>query len=180
MDGSGMALAPLGVMLVPLGFLLHLAATMQRGREYAEGRVESDDPRYFRNLLTASVAGAVLALGGFLALANSPAHPGVDYGSTHLILAILAAGVTAGFFAFSVAGGGRGEADLANIISITYMALYYLLFGALSFYMGKSQEIHDAEGMTILGPFVLFGIMVVSVLFNFWDYRRAPKASSTD
>jgi hypothetical protein len=178
MDGSGMALAPLGVMLVPLGFVLHLAAIMQRGREYAGDQVEPD-AKYFRNLLTASLAGAVLALGGFLALANSPAHSGVDYGSTHLILALLAAGVTVGFFSLRVAGAGPGEADLANVISISYMGLYYLLFAALSFYMGRSQEIHDAEGMSILGPFVLFGIMAVSILLNYWDYRRVMDASGT-
>jgi len=71
--------------------------------------------------------------------------PGIvpDYSSVLTILSLLAAGIIAEFFVFSHGQAAHDEKFFPNAIAICFMGLFYLLFGAVSFYIGKGKVIKE-------------------------------------
>lgn len=157
------------MLLVAAGFGLCLSVLLIRAIIYKKD--ESEWKCYYCFLALCIVASFIAFL-GFNKLASAPTGTGADYSSVLTILSLLAAGIIAGFFVFSHTERAHNEKFFPNAIAICFMGLFYLLFGAVSFYIGKSEDIHIAERITILIPFIMWVILVVNTLFDFWDYRE--------
>jgi hypothetical protein len=56
--------------------------------------------------------------------------------------------------------------------------LFYLLFGAVSFYIGKSEQIHKVEYASTIVPVIMALILAVNSLFDFWDYNREKEENN--
>jgi hypothetical protein len=126
-------------------------------------------------ILGLSIIGNVIALFGFFKLSTGPANPSVEYSSVLTILSLLSAGVIAGNFTFSYQEAAADERLLPNLISSCFTILFLFLFGSVSFYMGKSAQVSRAEEITILGPLIMFLIMITNTIFDFWDYREVDE-----
>ncbi len=165
-----MTYVTLGVALCLLGFMLCLAAVAVRAERYPDRCVRELRPRY-SSLLILSLIGNSIAFFGFRSLVSAPGSSGADYSTVLSILSLLATGVITGNFVFSYRKQAEDEAFLVNLISIWFMALFYLLFGAISFYMGQDHKVHGAPGIAMIAPLIMSMILVANALFDFWDYR---------
>ena len=126
-------------------------------------------------ILGLSIIGNIIALFGFFNLSTGPANPCVDYSSVLTILSLLSAGVIAGNFTFSYQEAAADERLLPNLISACFTILFLFLFGSVSFYMGKSAQVSRAEGIAMLGPTIMFLILITNTIFDFWDYREVDE-----
>ncbi|HEV7645805.1 MAG TPA: hypothetical protein VGO50_17835 [Pyrinomonadaceae bacterium] len=116
------------------------------------------------------------ALGFFLLISDTPyvqtaGKAAPAYSSAIGILSILAAGVTAGFFSFTYNNVGGKEVVLPTLISVCFVIMFYLVFGAISFYMGRDKGIHDIEFITPLGTIIMWLLLAANVGYDFLDYR---------
>jgi len=160
----------MGVVLVLGGFGLCLVVLVVRARMYDNKEPELNW-KYYYTFLTLCIVATFIAFLGFNILASGPAGPEADYSSVLTILSMLAAGTVAGFFVFSHGEKGHRERFFPNAIAICFMGLFYLLFAGVAFYIGKSASVHAAERASVLVPFIMWVILVVNTLFDFWDYR---------
>ena len=152
-----------------LGFILQLLAVAIRATVYRNQHFTLSWSYAFLTIL--SIIGCVFAFVGFTIFAHAAVHPGVDYGIILTVLALLSAGIIAGFFTFSYQEAGNNDKCFPNFISIGFTLLFYLLFGAVSFYIGKSEQIHKVEYASTIVPIIMALILAVNSLFDFWDYN---------
>ncbi len=151
------------------GFTLQFVAILIRAIAYRNQNFAVNWKYALLTLL--SINGCVLTLVGFIVLAHSPAQIGVDYSVILTVLSLISAGIISGFFTFSYQEAGKNDKYFPNIISVCFTLLFYLLFGAVSFYIGKSEEIHKAEYASTIVPIIMALILAVNTLFDFWDYN---------
>jgi len=151
------------------GFLLALTAISLRAALFP-GRKVTDCRLYF-GLKVLAIFSTVIAGLGFSCMAHAPADvSGADYSQVLSLLGVLAAAALIGFFTYKSSGTGAiGQ----TVASASFMGLFYLLFGAISFYLGMSTSMHQASGMGSLLPFIMWVFLVVNVLLDFADYPAA-------
>lgn len=95
---------------------------------------------------------------------------GADFSSVLSILSLLAAGVIAGKFAFSYHEVASDERFLATALSILIVLLFYVLFGAVSFYAGASETVSAAPKIELVIPAIMAIILFSNTLHDYWDY----------
>jgi hypothetical protein len=152
------------------GFLLALCSTILRAILYNKKNFEMD--RKYYSLLLLSLIGSVLGYIGFFQLAQSPIDAsGLDYSQILTVLSLLAAAIVTGFFAFTFTEAADDEIQITTAILICFVVLFYLVFAAISFYSGKSANIHNAPYAMSIIPTIMWVLLVANALFDFWDYR---------
>jgi hypothetical protein len=68
------------------------------------------------------------------------------------------------------------EGLFTTFLAVGYKILFLLLFGSLSFYMGKSDiGWSEAEWSQITVPVIMGTILLTNTIFDFWDYREVDK-----
>ncbi len=60
---------------------------------------------------------------------------------------------------------------MPTLISVCFVIMFYLVFGAISFYMGRDKGIHDIEFITPLGTIIMWMLLAANVGYDFLDYR---------
>jgi len=162
------------MLLVAFGFALSLLAVLWR-LTYRTRYIDLDFKYYF--LLLVSVLGTFLAFLGFRELASGAINEtNLDYSQILTVLSLLAAGIITGYFTFTYEQSAEDERPLTTALSSGFAFLFYFTFASISFYMGKSKQIHGAEGANIVGPIIMWVLLLANSLHDFWDYRKAqPK-----
>lgn len=118
------------------------------------------------------IEGSVIGFIGFLRLAHLPVDSSqIDYSQILTVLSLLATAVITGFFSWSFTESAKDENFIVTAISVCFIGLFYLLFSAISFYMGQSENIHNAPYAAILVPIIMWLLLTVNTLLDFWDYR---------
>ena len=151
------------------GFILALSAISLRAALYP-GRKISQCGLYY-GLMALALAGTIFAAAGFACLIHSPIEAqGADYSQIVVMLALLAAAVLVGFFGYKPSGKG---AVMQTVASASFMALLYFIFGAISYYLGKGANTHQAPEVAGIVSFTLWLILAVNAVRDFADYREA-------
>ena len=161
--------------LVALGFALSLVAFILRG---LRPRRNWGLDRQYYGLLGLSVFGSVLAFIGFLRFSHGTPNTG-DYSQFLTVLALLASGIISGYFNFTFDQAAEDEKFFPSALSICFILLFYLVFTAISFYIGKSNKIHDVEGANIIAPLIMLILLVAIAVREFWDYRKYDRDSAS-
>jgi len=102
-------------------------------------------------------------------------NTGVDHSSILSVLSLLSAGVIAGNFAFSYQDASDDEIILPNAISLVFVNLFYLLFGAVTYYFAESTDVLSVSGFTWILPTIMTLILTANTLNNYWDYREVSE-----
>jgi NADH:ubiquinone oxidoreductase subunit 2 (subunit N) len=157
---------------VAVGFALSLIAVLLR-LAYGTRNIKLD--RKYYTLLLISLIGTFLAFSGFRQLAGVAINETVDYSQILTVLSLLAAGIITGYFTFTYEQSAPDERFLPTALSTCFALLFYLVFGAISFYMGKSKDIHSTEGANTVGPLIMWVLLLANSFHDFWDYRKFPK-----
>lgn len=170
MGGGGLALVFVGMIVAVVAIILR-AFFFRKSRHFEFGW-------HYYLCISMSMFGTVLAaLGYFLLITESPVgtapptNTTSDYSPILSVLSILAAGITAGFFAFSYNDMGNEEIILPTLLSICFVILFYVVFGALSLYMGRSRQVHFAEYVSVFGPLIMWMLLAANVAYDYLDYR---------
>jgi hypothetical protein len=169
---GGFALVLVGCLFGVLAIVLRAFVFKKDGRKIQFEKASSKWWYYL--LITMAMFGTALAaLGFFLLISDTPNTSKIapSYSSAIGILSILAAGVTAGFFSFTYNNVGGEEVALPTLISVCFVIMFYLVFGAISFYMGRDKGIHDIEFITPLGTIIMWLLLAANVGYDFLDYR---------
>ena len=95
----------------------------------------------------------------------------MDYSQILTVLSLLAAAIITGFFTFTFTEAAPDKHLMPSAISSCFVVLFYLVFAAISFYMGKSGHIHNAPYATCVVPMIMWVLLVANVVYDFWDYR---------
>ena len=155
---------------VIFGGVLSLLAIIMRPCIFKNRRQTKQNEYWY--LMALSIAGNFLGLFGFYQLATgSISTNSDDYSQILTVLSLLATAVITGFFAWSFTEAGTDEVPVTTAISACFTSLFYILFFALSFYIGKSGNTHNAEYAAFISSSIMFLILVVNTLLDFWDYR---------
>jgi hypothetical protein len=174
---GGFALVLIGCLFGVLAVVLRAIVFRKDGRKITFGW-------WYYLLITMAMFGTVLAALGFFLLISDLPNAGKTvpaYSSAIGILSILAAGVTAGFFSFTYNNVGEKEIVLPTLISACFVIMFYLVFGAISFYMGRDKGIHDIEYITPLGTIIMWMLLAANVAYDFLDYRdHRPKDTTAN
>lgn len=159
------------MLLVVLGFGLSLTAVLLR-LTYGTRKIKLD--YWYYSLLLVSVVGTLVAYLGFRELASVVVNEAVDYSQILTVLSLLAAGIITGYFTFTYEQSAADERFLPTALSTLFALLFYLTFGSISFYMGKSKQIHSTEGANTVGPIIMWVLLLANSFHDFWDYRKPP------
>ena len=116
--------------------------------------------------------GNALAFFGLSSLASGPATPKVEYSSVLGVLSLLSAGAFAGFCAVEYERARENESGLLNFLSVLFMTLFYLLFSAICYYIGKSENMHQVEAVSYVIPIIMAILLEVNTVIDIWDYRK--------
>lgn len=155
---------------VIVGLILALISTILRATLYKNRKIPIDAKSY--TILCLSLLGGIIGAIGFFQLAQTPIDTsGVDYSQILTVLSLLAAAIVTGFFTFTFTEAADDELLLPSAISGCFVVLFYLVFAAISFYMGKSSHIHNAQYATSIVPSIMWVLLVANSLYDFWDYR---------
>jgi hypothetical protein len=154
---------------VALGFVLSLAAFLLRASKRRTGW--NLNFKYYR-LLILSVVGSVFAFVGFLRFSHGTVND-VDYSQILTVFSLLASGMIAGYFSFTFEQAADDERFFPFALSTCFILLFYLVFAAISFYMGKSRRIQSIEGANIIAPVIMGMLLLAISVREFWDYRKA-------
>ena len=158
--------------LVAAGFALSFLAVLLR-LAYRTRFIKLG-PKYYA-LLFISVIGTFVAYLGFKQLTGEAVNEAVDYSEILTVLSLLAAGIITGYFTFTYEQSAEEERFLPTALSTCFALLFYLTFGAISFYMGKSKQIHSTEGANSVGPVIMWVLLLANSFHDFWDYRKSSK-----
>jgi hypothetical protein len=166
------------MVLVLAGMFFAVLAIVMRAIVFRKSRRIEFGWQYYL-LLMSALFGTMLGAAGFYMLTGTSINAGttssaVDYSQILGILSLLTAGITAGFFSFSYNNTDTEEIVLPTILSVSFTVLFYLLFAAISFYMGKSKFVHNVEYADVFGPLIMWFLLVANMAYDFLDYR-APK-----
>jgi hypothetical protein len=159
------------MLLVALGFGLSVVAVLLR-LTYGTRRIKLNLKYY--TLLLISITGTFLAYLGFKRLAAVAVNEAVDYSQILTVLSLLAAAIITGYFTFTYEQSAADERFLPTALSTLFVLLFYLVFGSISFYMGKSKQIHTTEGANTVGPLIMWVLLLANSFHDFWDYRKPP------
>lgn len=154
---------------IAFGFILSLIAFIIRGlkarRDWKLGW------KYY-GLLALSVVGSIFAFIGFLQLSHATPD-NVDYAQVLIVLSLLTSGIISGYFNFTFDQAALDEKFFPSALSICFILLFYLVFTAISFYIGKSSRLHEAEWANIIAPLIMMILLIAIAVREFWDYRKA-------
>jgi hypothetical protein len=163
-----------GWLLLINAFCVAVYCIIIRFKRYPDRKV--DIIRKYWCLIIIAIIGDIIALIGFIILSYAQSNPCNKYSSILTILALLSAGVIASFFAFSYRMAEHDEGLFTTFLAVGYKILFLLLFGSLSFYMGKSDiGWSEAEWSQITVPVIMGTILLTNTIFDFWDYREVDK-----
>ena len=96
-----------------------------------------------------------------------------NYETILSVLSLMATGAIAGMFVFTYQDAAKDESILASIIAFLYLSIIYILFGSISFYLGKSVDIKKLNELAFILPIVMALFLIIIILYNNWDYREA-------
>ncbi len=163
----------IGLLLLLCAFGIAVYCTYERSRLYPE-RIFGINKTYWR-IIGIAILGDIIALIGFIFLSYGQSNPCVEYSNVLTILSLLSAGAIASNFAFSYQTAKTDESSFTFLLAVGYKILFLLLFGSLSFYIGKSVQVSKAEWIQIIVPVIMFIIVFTNTIFDFWDYRDVGK-----
>ena len=135
---------------------------------------KKSNPR-FTMLLLISLTGNIFAFFGFKLLIEQSPKVGIDYSNILLILSLLATGIITGNYTFTYQDSRTKDSIFPNVISIFFTILFYFLFGAISYYMGKSESISSIESVSLIIPIIMTLVIITNILFDYWDYLNEEK-----
>jgi hypothetical protein len=132
----------------------------------------------FRICLGLSILGNIVAFLGFHFIAAGYGKPGycdiadnTAYSDALTVLSLLSAGAFAGFCAVEYDKARKDEYNLLNIISLLFISLFYVLFTAICYYIGKSPQTNRMECLSWIVPIAMLLLLLVFVVIDIWDYR---------
>jgi hypothetical protein len=161
------------IYVVLIGLILGFGSVILRTILFTSRKITLDKKYY--GLIGLSLLGSAVGSWGYHDLISGNVDTATDYSQILSVLSLLAAGIITGFFTFTFTHAAEDERVLASAISACFVLLFYIVFAALSFYMGKSPHIHRAAYSNIVGPLIMWLLLVANTLFDFWDYREEPK-----
>jgi len=155
---------------VIFGLALALLSTILRATLYKNRKIPLNRKYYL--LLCLSLVGGIVGAIGFFQLAQTPIDTSaVDYSQILTVLSLLAAAIVTGFFTFTFTEAADDEILFPSAISGCFVILFYLVFAAICFFMGKSGHIHNAPYAIIIVPTIMWLLLIANTLYDFWDYR---------
>ncbi len=163
-----------GLILVIIGGFLAVAGIMCRFAFFLESRDIPFTWKYYL-CIGLSFLGTIPATVGFYLLTQIPVNSIQDYSQILTVLSILATGIITAFFTFSYANLKGDEVALPTLLSVCFVILFYFVFFAISFYIGKSKLIHNNENVEVFVPWIMWILLVANMMYDFMDYRRTPK-----
>ncbi len=153
-----------------MGLILALLSSILRAVKYKVRETPMNLQYYW--LLSLSLIGSIVGAFGFSQLAQTSIDPSsVDYSQILTVLSLLAAAIITGFFTFTFTEAASDERLIPTAISCCFVVLFYLVFAAISFYMGKSSNIHNAPYARFFVIAIMWVLLVANHLYDFWDYR---------
>jgi xanthine/uracil permease len=155
-----------------IGLILGFGSVILRTILFTSRKITLDKKYY--GLIGLSLLGSAVGSWGYHDLISGNVDTATDYSQILSVLSLLAAGIIAGFFTFTFTQAADDERVLTSLISGCFVVLFYTVFAALSYYMGKSAHIHNAAYTSFVGPFIMGLLLVGNTLFDFWDYREVP------
>lgn len=161
-----------GEILVIAGLLLAVAAIMCR-MLFFHSRVIVFNRKYTLCLVLAFL-GTLPAYIGYIILFSQTSintTPGVDYSQILTLLSLLAAGTITGFFTFTYENVREDEKVLPTLLSMFFVAMFYLLFFLISYYAGRSKLTHNIEGAAVFVPSIMWLLLLANTAYDFLDYR---------
>ena len=162
----------LGIVLVSLGLIISLIVLILRACIIPRPIRTNRQRQCFKVLLSYSVFAVAVASIGFILLAKGPDEGHSNDTSILTILALLSVGIIAGFFEFSyrMTHTERLHRFLSNAVAICFNVLFYLLFGAVSYYIGRSTDVENFKTATFIIPTIMGIILLGNTFFDYWDY----------
>lgn len=173
-----------GMCLVIIGTAISLSVNIIRGiclkRKPPKGKEAKYSKRNFIFFLV-SIAGVFVATIGFYPLLFCQIKTIEKPEAILTVLSILSAGTIAGFFTFSY-GKAAGSINFSskilpnpekffpNLISFCFQATFYLLFTAVSYFVGKSCFSYASPYLEWVILFFIFLTLVSVIAFDYWDY----------
>ena len=160
--------------LVIIGCLITIGIIIARAIVF-KSRVIKFDLKY-RLLFWGSLIGPIAAAIGSYMLIKTPisSNKEADYSLILTVVSLLATGVITGFFTFRYQNVDSDERVSPTALSCFFAALFYTVFGLISFYLGKSKVTHNLEGVEIWIPAILWMLLSANVIYEFLDYRVKP------
>jgi hypothetical protein len=107
-------------------------------------------------------------------LANGSGTPTGNQRAILEVLSFLSAGAVAGFWGIEYQNADDDETHLLNIISALFVILFYVLFTAICFYIGKSTEMQNTPGASWVVPGIMVLLLEINAVIDIWDYRKLP------
>jgi hypothetical protein len=129
----------------------------------------------FRMCLGLPLSANLVAVLGFHGLANGSGTPNGDQRAILEVLSLLSAGAVAGFWGIEYGEAHCDETHLLNIISALFVILFYSLFIAICFYIGKSTEMQKTPGASWVVPGIMALLLEINAVIDIWDYRKPRK-----
>ena len=177
--GPSTMFTAIGFAIALLGLVFSLFSIIWRSIRYKDGKVAPNDRFYWLWLMGLATVGCILGtIGFFLIVQTSIDSSGVDYSQILTVLSLLAAAVVVGWFTFTYAQALEDEAQITTAISCCFFILFYIIFAAISFYMGRSSHVHKAPYTTCIVPIIMGLLLLTNTLFDFWDYRKSSYSSN--
>jgi hypothetical protein len=156
------------MIFIVLAYFLYAGALIYRASACTP-EIEVNDKKLVVPFIICIAADCLAAWGFSVLIAKMPIT-GADFDSVLSILSLLAAGVIAGKFAFSYHEVASGERPLATALSVLIVLLFYVLFGAVSYYSGASETVSAAPKIELVIPAIMAIILFSNTLHDYWDY----------
>jgi len=166
----------LGSILVALGGTLAFVAVLCRFGFYAQSRIIKFGWKYYLCILMSFLGTILAAIGFYLLVTQTPINAKQDYSQILGVLSLLAAGIITGFFTFSYVNVSDDEVILPTCISCCFVVLFYLVFLAISYYVGRSSATHNIENVEGVVPGIMWLLLVANMIYDFLDYRKNEPA----
>jgi purine-cytosine permease-like protein len=174
---------PWSITLVILGFLMTAIALVFRDRFFGEKeqRWYNWNKREIWACVVLWILGSTIAALGWALLAHGGQGEACEnvteagYADVLTVLSLLAAGAIAGWCAVEYQEFDPSETHLLNVIAGLFVAVFYVLFTAICYYLGKNPRTRDVQGIHWVIPLTMWLILLVFALIDIADYRPTDK-----
>lgn len=156
------------MIIVLFAYLLYSGAIIYRTR-FCSPEIAISNYRFYSPLLLCIACDCIAAFGFSALFKGIPAESG-QYSPVLTILSLLAAGVIAGKFSFSHHETSSDEKWLTSSLYLLIVLLFYVIFGAVSYYAGLTKSVSAAPGIQVIIPLIMAIILIANTIEDYWDY----------